>query len=679
MIENIVNSLGAGSGIDSQALVSQLVEIQAAPETQRLDAKEELLNAQLSDYGILRSALADLQTALKAVAEPDTFDAKAVNIPETNLLTPTVIEAEAQAGDYQLQVTNLARAQSLASTTFSSASDAVGEGTLTFRFGTWDDGVSDDDGTTNFTVDEDKTGATITIDSSNNSLSGLRDAINAADFGVQASIVADGGTFRLLLTAPSGESNEIEIVVAEDSGTPTDNDGSDLSRFAFNTGGSQLTQQQGGDDAELTINGLAISRESNTITDVITGLTFKLQNESATEVVNLSISEDKAIAEQTVRDFVDAYNTFLDVVDTLVDFNNETEEFGSLRTDPLAKNLVSRLRAIISDAVPGVATDYTSLTNVGIRTERDGSISIDEDDFRTAFDDNFDLVKHLFTPRTSSDSSLIRVTGFGTQSVPGTYAVNITSEATQGVLNGDDLAGPPASFDSTSKDYTFEISIDGVASSTITVTADTVFTPEEMAAELQSQINLDSTLSAAGASVTVEWDTDNFIFTSDSSGSGSSVEITTIGADAGELGLAVASGTDGTDVTGTVDNITGFSVGNIFLPALNTDASGLSMLIASGATTANITYSRGFGNEMAVVIKDFLKTAGLISQRETRLRERLGDVDDDRGLLELRTEAYRARLQAQFIAMDQIVNSLRNTGTFFDGIADRLPFTARRA
>lgn len=675
MIENIVNSLGAGAGIDTLELVNTLVEVESGPKTQRLDDKEELLNAQLSDYGILRSALSDLETSLDALSDADAFDAKAVNFPETNILTPTAIDAEAIAGDYQIQVTAVARAQSLNSTTFATSVDEVGKGTLTFRFGKWDDGAADDDAVTNFTVDAEKTGATITIDDTNNSLTGLRDAINDADFGVQASIINDGSDFRLLITAPSGDNNEIEIVVEED-GVATNNDGNDLSRFAFNTGGSQLTQAQGGDDAALTINGLAVTRESNVVDDVIAGLDFTIQNSSLTETVNLTITEDKATAQQSVRDFVEAYNGFIETVAELTEFNDETDEFGSLKTDPLAGNMVSRLRGLIGASVPGISTGYTALTNVGVRTNRDGSIEIDEDDFATAFDDNFDLVKTLFTPRTSSDSSLIRVTGFNAQTEPGTYAVNITNQSSSSILNGADLAGPPVSFDSTLKDYSFEITVDGVASGTISVTDATVFTPEQMATELQSQINLDSLLADAGASVTVTWDTDNFVITSDSLGSNSTLSVTVLGGDIGELGITIDTGTPGEDVDGTVDNVSGFGLGNVFLPALNTDPTGLSMLVSPGATTANITYSRGFAEEMARVIDDFLKSAGLISTRETTIRERLSDIDDDRDLLELRTEAYRARLTSQFIAMDQIVQSLRTSGSFFDDIAKRLPFTS---
>ncbi|GAB1262030.1 flagellar filament capping protein FliD [Aurantivibrio plasticivorans] len=678
MIQNIVNTLGGGSGVDTLELVDQLVEIQSAPQTQRLDTKEELLNTQLSDYGILRSALGELETSLIKLSSTDSFNAKAVDFPDTNLLIPTKIESDAVAGNYQISVGNLAKSQSLSSGVFTETSDAVGTGTLTFRFGNWSDGLGDESATSVFDVNADKTGGTITIDETNNSLSGLRDAINNADIGVQASIINDGTGYRLLITGPEGANNELEIVVEED-GAATNNDASDLSRFAFNTGGSQLSQEQGGENAELTINGLAVTRESNVIDDVIEGLDFTIQNESATEVVSMTITEDKALAKQTVTEFVEAYNTFLDTVGKLTGYDDEIEDYGSLRTDPLAKNLISRLRGLIGSGIPGVEDGFTALTNVGIRTNRDGTIELNTQDFNKAFDENFDLVKTLFTPRYTSDSALIQAVNFNKNSTPGSYDVVITADANKGYLTGSALAGPPASFDSTGKDYSFEISVDGTASGTITLTADTVFTPEEMAAELQSQINNDSALIAADETVSVEWDTDHFVITSDSFGDSSTVSISVEGADLAELGIGTASTTTtGNNVAGTIDGVQGFGSGNVLLPDLDSDATGLSMIVAAGATTGTLSFSRGFGDEMNRVIDDFLKGSGLIRQRETSIRERISEVEDDRDILELRTEAYRARLQSQFIAMDQIVQSLQNTGSFLDGINDRLPFTAKK-
>jgi len=668
-MQNLITSLGAGTGIDTLALVDQLTEIERSVPQQRLDKKEELLKAQLSDFGILRSAFSTLEQSLEVLGDPDTFDAKSLSFPDTNLIVPEKLEADALSGSYQLEVSQIARAQSLSSGAFSDPNDAVGEGTLTIRFGSFDAGI------TTFTEDTSKTGGTITIDSSNNSLTGLRDAINNSDLGVQASIIYDGTNYRLLISAPSGEKNEVEIVVAESGGTPSNNDGNDLSRFAFNITGAQLNEEQSGQDAQLKVNGLSVTRESNQIDDVIQGLKFTIANSSLTEVVNLSITEDKNIPEQSVRDFVAVYNTFLETVGKLTGFDSELEDYGSLKTDPLARNLLARLRSVIGAAVPGISGGFTSLTNIGIRTERDGSLSIDEKDFATGFDDNIELVKAIFTPRTSSDSSLVEVTGFSSRSVPGTYAVNITNTATNGSL----LAGLTAGFpiDTTGKDYSFDITVDGVASTTLTLPDTTVYNSSaELEAALQSLINNDANLLAANASLTVAFVTDHFEFTSNSLGSNSNVSVSVIGADSGELGLSVQVGTAGSNVAGTIDNLVGFTLGNVLLPKLGSDAEGLSLRVAPGATTASITFSRGFAGELSLVINDFLKTSGLISQREASIRSDLNEVGEDNDKLDRRIEAFRARLQSQFIASERIIRSLQIAGTFFENLADTLPFTS---
>src|SRR5690606_4236018 len=135
-------------------------------------------------------------------------------IPDAGLLGITKLDSKAVAGDYRLQVAQIAQAQSLTSGAFTSPPDSTGKGTLTLRIGSWNEAQDE------FSVNTGKSGETITIDDTNNTLTGLRDAINKADIGVQATIVSDGGTYKLLLTAPSGEFNEIELTATEDDAAP---------------------------------------------------------------------------------------------------------------------------------------------------------------------------------------------------------------------------------------------------------------------------------------------------------------------------------------------------------------------------------------------------------------------------------------------------------------------------
>lgn len=683
---NIISSLGAGSGINTTGLVDGLIASERAATDLKLDTKEAKLDLQLSSYGVLAGALSTLETATTSLSNTKTFGGKNVAFPDTDILTPTAVDTTALTGDYELEVLQLAKAHSLTSTTFTSADDSVGKGTLTFSFGSWDAGYSA------FTVDSTKDSQTITIDDSNNSLTGLRDAINDGDFGVQASIVEDGGSYKLLVTAPSGAQNEIEITVAEDGGSPTNNDANDLSRFAFNSGGSQLTANQAGQDSSLKVNGLTVTRESNKIDDVIEGLDFTINKLSAGEIISVTISDDKSVAEQAIRDFVTAYNDFYALAEELTkpsDTEDEESTAGGLSSAPSAKSMLRVIQSTLTQTITGrESSNYSALSTVGVMTKLDGTLEINEDILSDAVDNNFDDMAKLFMPSTSSTDTKIDVIKYKSSTKPGNYAVSITTDPTQGVLNGAAI-NPVTTFDSVTEtfstpldtslgDYSFKVSVDGTESSTITLT-DTFSTTEEVRARLQTLINGDANLKGVGAAVDVTYDAtnDRFDFTSRAWGSDSKVNITEVGTDTANLGITVSTGTAGINVAGTIDGESTFGSGNILLPELDSDLYGLMVQVAPGATTATINYSRGFGYELGNIINQFLAADGVIDQQEESINNQLEDIKDDREKLDTKMDKRHIYLQNQFIAMERILASLSETTSMLDGLTDRLPFTYR--
>ncbi|HEY0891788.1 MAG TPA: flagellar filament capping protein FliD [Cellvibrio sp.] len=671
---SIISALGTGSGIDSNKLADQLTEANKAVQAQRLTTKKTLLETQISDYGLMRSSLSKLENAAAALGSADTFNAKALSIPDTKLISITKLDAKATAGSYQLKVEQVAQSQSISSGTFASLTSPVGKGTLTIRLGEWNAAVND------FEVDPTKTGAPIVIDDTNNSLTGLRDAINKANIGVTASIVSDGGSYKLLMTAKSGAKNEIEITAAEDGGSPG------LASFNFNETTRNLTQQQEGLDAKVRVNGLLVSRESNQITDVVDGLEFDIFASSLTETISVTITEDKATAEKVIRDFVAAYNTFKTEVEKLVGFDAEAKDFGSLHNDSLAKNLMKGVRNVLTTSVPGLTSDFNSLSSMGIRTKLDGSLEIIENqkdqenlDFRAAIDKRFDLVRDIFVPKTSSSVTDITVNKFSAKSQPGTYDVVITQQPSKGKLTAGDVA-LTFPIDTTGKAYSFTFALDGVSTSSISLPTGKVYNSgTELAAEFQSLINLDTTIKEAKATVGVSFVGNKLVFTSDAYGSSSKVGFTAVGADMADLGIAVGAGTNGSDVGGTVGGVAAFGYGNVLLPAIGSKAEGLSMTVQPGTTSGTITFSRGFSGGMTSLINDFLKTSGLIKERETNIGKDITKVEKDEEALNRRSDAYRARLMSQFQAMESIVRSLNSTGDFLDGILDRLPFTSKNS
>ncbi len=658
---SIISSLGSGSGIDSSALITKLVDVNKAPQLDRLTTKQTLLETQISDYGLLRSAFSTLETSAAALGNADTFNAKSASIPTTSLLAITKLDAKASVGDYSITVDQIAQAQSISSGNFASQNSPIGKGTLAIRFGSWNAAVD------TFTVDSTKTGGSITIDDSNNSLTGLRDTINKSNLGLKASIVSNGGTYKLLVTGPSGASSEVEITATEDSAAPG------LASFNFNETTRNMAQQQEGKDALLHVNGMSISRSTNHLTDVIDGLEFDVFNKSATETINIGISEDKSIAEKAIRDFVAAYNTFLSAADKLTGFDKEKNAYGSLHQDPLARNLVQQLRSQLNSTITGVGSAFTTLSTIGIGTQLDGTLKIndtasEETSFRSAIDKHYAAVRDLFVPTKSSTNAQIEVTKNTDKSTPGTYAVLITQQPSKGKLTGNALT-ETFPLDTTGKNYSFTMTLDGVESNSITLPTKTYASGAELAADVQSLINSDAKISAAKAAISVTYNTttNKLEFVSNSYGSGSKISFGAVGTDMADLGIAVGSGTTGTDIGGTVDGVAAFGYGNVLLPALGSKAEGLSMTVQPGATSGSITFSRGFAGSFTSLIDSFLKSSGMIKNRETSINTEIENVKKDQTALDKRSEAYRTRLQAQFSAMEGIVRSLKSTGTYLTG------------
>ena len=209
-----ITSMGLGSGLDINGIVSKLMAVESQP-LQQLDAKEAGYQAKLAAYGQVKSALSTFQAAVSGLQTASGFQSLAATSADTSVYTASA-SSIAVPGTYSIEVTQLAKSEKLASNAFSTVNDVVGSGTLTFQFGT-------DDGTGGFTVNSAKAIQSVTVDSANNTLSGVRDAINAANIGVTATIINDGSGFKLSLTSTAtGAANSLKITVSGDG------DGNDL-------------------------------------------------------------------------------------------------------------------------------------------------------------------------------------------------------------------------------------------------------------------------------------------------------------------------------------------------------------------------------------------------------------------------------------------------------------------
>ncbi|NVK01765.1 MAG: flagellar filament capping protein FliD [Oceanospirillaceae bacterium] len=684
---DVIRSLGGGSGIDTTALVTGLVAAERQATDTRLDSKQEKLEAQISAYGTLKSSLSTFKGLLSTLADNDTFNSRSVAFPDTNVITPNSIDPGAQPGSYQIEVEEVAQAHSITFDPVADKNAAMNiSGNLTIQFGAWTyDGLGDPQ---SLELNADKAALTIEV-STSDTLQTLANKINLADGGVRASILTIDGQAQLQLNAQSGANNALKVSADDVS----------LVGFEFNaTNFSQANQTQKGVDALIYVNGLQVTRDSNEIDDVIPGFNFSINKKAPDEQFTFVVEEDTSVAKQAVRDFVAGYNELYTTIDNLVGFttNEETNTQvpGGLYNDGSARALFNQLRSLISQTVPGVDSGFNALTNIGIRTELDGTLSIDESDFDRGFNEQFALLEALFSPKLDSANPF--VTGqqgtYATRATPGSYAIEVSTDPSKGSVAGNALNFAQfvaaddtlsSAFNAALGDYSFKIEVNGVESNTITL-SDSYDDVESIRLELMSLINGDENLSAAGTAIDISYDPDTnaFTFSSREYGSSSTVKFTEIGLDIGELGIDLAlTSTDGVDVVGLIDGSEAFGSGNVLLPALDSSLYGLSFTVSAGATMAGASgfnFSRGFAGEMQLLIERFLSKDGVIANRETSISDQLDNITEDRKELDRRMDIYEARISAQFLAMEQIISALNSTSSSLDGLIDRLPFTASK-
>lgn len=548
---------GVGSGLDVNTIVSDLIKAERSPVEKRLDTREATLQAKLSAIGTFKGAVSDFQSALSGVNSSSGFQSMTTSVGDTTLFTANATSV-AQTGDYSIGVTQLAQAHKLvtAAGLFTNTTDTVGTGTLTFEFGSYDNADNTGDnptGTGTFTANAAKTAKTVTLDSSNNTLSGVRDAINKANIGVRAGIVYDGSGYRLTLTSTdSGAKNSLRISVTGD-GDSDNTDAAGLSVLAYDPTNStpvaNMTRTVKAQDAAVTVDGVNITSASNSVVGAVPGVTLTLKKAGASST--LSVAQDTSATTKAVGDFVTAYNKLATTAKSLTAYDaTDTTQNGVLLGDITVTAIMRQINSVFTSAVTGATGAPRSLADVGVSLQKDGTLKLDGSKLQAALAQSPQAVAALFTRTGTTTDSLVSFNSAKTSNTAatGTYNVFVSRLATQGQYIGGTTGGGGA-FTIDNTNHSFGITVNGT-SATITLT-DGSYTGAALAAQLQSQINADSTLAKAGASVSVGYDSgsDAFTFTSNTYGSTSKVAFTTANAD---LGIIIGSGTTGINAAGAI-------------------------------------------------------------------------------------------------------------------------------
>lgn len=557
-----IQSLGVGSGLLTSELVEDIIAAEREATDLRISAKRAEFDARISAFGAVKSTLGTLRSAADALSSSSTLLSKLATSSNETAVSATAT-ASAETGVHSVEVLSLARSHTLATIQFDDIDSVIGDGTLDFRFGTttFDAGNYD-----TFTENPERAGASITIDSSNNTVTGIRDTINEAGIGVTANIVNDGTGYVLVLTADaSGEDNSMEITVTE-GGVPG------LSALDFNaaasTPGVNMTQTVAADDATLNVDGIVITRETNTISEVISGVTFNAQSLNPGAPATITISQDTSGMAERMQAFVDAYNSVKSLTDQLTDFDEDSETGALLIGDSTVRGIRAQMRRFLGGSVPDLESSaIRSLVDLGITTNQDAGFQLqfDSQEFLAALNSAPDDVAALLADQKRASDNLIRFVSFQPGTDAGEYDVEITQLATQGTLLGQ--SEPSLNGNNRIDDDNDELGVvvDGVTSNSITL-AQGNYTAEELAQELETQINADANLSGANVSVSVTYNSVDrrFEFVSASFGSSSQFGISSLDTNStADLGLVIDTGESGqgVDVAGTINGIAGTGAG----------------------------------------------------------------------------------------------------------------------
>ena len=487
----------------------------------------------------------------------------------------------------------------------------------------------------------------------------MRDAINAANAGVRASIINDGSGFRLAIGSGStGSANSLRITVADDDTTHTDTSG--LSQLAYDPttaagAGKNLEQTAAAQDALLRIDGISVAKPANIVDDAISGVSLTLAKLTTGTPVTVTVAPDPAQVKNALDTLVATYNSFQSSIRNLTGFNAQTRTGGLLSGDATARELMTTLKSALTSAIPGLTGSPSSLTQIGLSFQQNGSLALDTSIFNKQFTNpNLNLAPLFAATGVTTDARVQFVSAIDS-TPPGSYAINITQAATRGELAGN----APANLTiSSGVNDTLGLTANGISAS-VTLASGTYSAPA-LAAEVQSRLNGSTAWRAAGVTVAVK--ASGGILTVQSAAYGSASSVTAAnGSAAPDLFGAAPVATAGADVAGTIGGSSATGSGRILKTS-----SGLALSINSTASGAlgQVDFNRGYASRVNSLITAGLKTDGAFANRSDGLSRSVQDITRQQDRFNERLTRVESSLRRQYTALDSMLASMNTTSTY---------------
>ena len=400
-----------GSGLNISEIVNSLVEAETAPQVNRIQKDIDNRNAAISGYALVANELGKLKSFTESLGGSSAFS---VSSNSSSIDVQVNNQADAKAFSAQVSVSSLAQSQTLEFSGFSSKNAEINLGSIAIDFGSWNENT--------FSINNSRASQSVSVSAANNTLNGLAETLSALE-GVNATVTDKGdGTFSLIVNSDTGENNALRLTVTEDE--------SDSGLSTFDTSANNANKQVvAAQDASINLNGVVVTRETNTITDLIDGYEFKL-NSTTTSAASITSVTDKAAAFSTINEFVNMYNNISSTITSLTQSGVNGQEKGVLARDITVQSIQRSLRSIITSELPGYGDKGRYLSELGVKTMRDGSISLSEDDFNKAFEEEPILFDVVVNSIASSNNSLVSASQSSSVLIPtaGAYDFNVSDD-----------------------------------------------------------------------------------------------------------------------------------------------------------------------------------------------------------------------------------------------------------
>ncbi|MCP3979383.1 MAG: flagellar filament capping protein FliD [bacterium] len=607
---------GLASGIDTRALIDAILQAERQP-IQRLEIKRSQLNARDSALGDLRGQVNGVVDALKGLSKETTLNGRVTTVSDETAFLATA-GTGSDIGSFSIEVLELAAAAKVKSNGLAASDQSlVSAGTITITSG-----------------DNDPITIDVSPGSGNDDLRSVRDAINDADAGVEASVLFDGSEYRLIVRAEtSGVDNDLVITDSTNLGL-----------------GDPLNVVTAASDARAEVDGIEITGSSNTLTNVIEGVTLDLLSPNEGTPGTLTVEKDVDGVIGAVQELVTAYNSATEFLNAQF----KTDAPGPLSREGLARRLQLDLQSLVTGGVDGIPFgEIRSLSAIGVSFDgRSGALSVDTGELREQLETRFDSVVGLFrSGGTSSDSRVLFVSSDATTEA-GEYAVEISQAAEQASVVGDrDLSGGMRRRDTL----------------TITVGADVVdvdLARDMTIGEVVDTVN--AALESAGIAATAFDESGRLRITTDGFGSDQSITVEATGNHAGfrraptnDLGQDVAGSIGGVAATGSGQTLTAAD-GESFAGLVLQITATADDIAATSGQFGTISFTQGLTGRPIGELTEITRLGdGRIDSSQDRIDDQLRAIEDEITRIEERLVSREARLVRTFAAAEQAISSLQ--------------------